>query len=296
MSDQRAKRPLTFAEVRGRFLHSAETRLRPGWGDEAVRFAQELWRLATGCERSSLLAGNCPEAEPEQVEAFEQLVERAAKGESLAYLEGSAGFFGLEFTVSPAVLVPRADSECLVEWALELISAEDRAVVLDLGTGSGCLLLSILHHRSLATGVGVDICAQALKLAETNCQQLGLEARCRLLHSDWYLDLGDTRFDLIISNPPYVQPNEETGFGVVEHEPHLALFTELGDPLEPYRRILSGAADHLFPGGGVLLEVGAGRAGQVADLGAASGFEMEPARRDLGGIERVLYACLPASS
>jgi release factor glutamine methyltransferase len=258
--------------------------------------AQELWRLATGCERSSLLAGNCPEAEPEQVELFEHLVERAAKGESLAYLEGSAGFFGLEFTVGPAVLVPRADSECLVEWALELISSEDQAKVLDLGTGSGCLLLSILHQRSQAIGVGVDICAEALKLAETNCRQLGLEARCQLLQSDWYLELGDACFDLIISNPPYVEPNEETGFGVIQNEPHLALFTELGDPMEPYRRILGKAADHLSPGGGVLLEIGAGRAGQVAELCVACGFEAKPVRKDLGGIERVLYACLPASS
>ena len=291
-----AKRLWTYQEVRRRFLDSAVSELRFGGEEEAHRLAQELWCLAGSCTRTQLLTGNSFEATSEQLKCFNDYVARAVKGESLAYIEGCVGFYGLEFLVTPAVLVPRCDSECLVEWALELLTDKTNPRILDMGTGSGCLLLSILHNHPSAVGVGVDLSNQALVVAQQNSVDLNVSERVEFIQSDWFEELPTTpQYDLILSNTPYIEPSEQTGFGVRDYEPSLALFSPAGDPFECYKKIIAGAASHLNDAGELLFEVGINRAPELSDLLQRNGFQNLRVRKDLGGVERAVYACLPAS-
>ncbi|RMH04004.1 MAG: peptide chain release factor N(5)-glutamine methyltransferase [Planctomycetota bacterium] len=249
--------------------------------------AEELWRIAGGGDRADHRRRSEP-ARPEVLARFQGLVARAAAGEPLAYLEGRCGFYDLEFEVGPEVLVPRPDSECLIDWALERAAPEQPLRLADLGTGSGCLLLTLLHHLPAGRGIGVDRSREALAVARRNRERLGLTARARLLLGDWLEAFADRSLDAIVANPPYVVPGEELGFGVAEHEPPLALFTPPGRPLACYERILAQAPRVLRPGGWLLLEVGAGRAPAVAAAGRAAGLRLVGTRRDLGGVERAV--------
>lgn len=279
------REPSTLA----RLLDAAACRLQQAAADaSARRLAERLWCLASGVSREQLLLGTAPAPDSAQSARFRDLVERAARGEPIAYLEGSAGFFDLEFEVGPGALVPRDDSECLVELALERIPPDSAAELVDLGTGSGCLLLTLLHHRRLARGTGIDRSAAALEVARRNRDRLGLQGRCRLLRADWLGGVAARSADWIVANPPYVEPSEPTGFGVAEFEPGAALFTPPGDPLFAYREILARARGVLRNSGRLLFEVGAGRAAEVAQAASAAGFALDELRRDLGGVERAL--------
>ena len=258
----------------------------------AQRLAARLWCLASGASREDRIRGSVA-ASPEAFARFDALVGRAAAGEPLAYLEGSAGFYDLELEVGPGVLVPRADSECLVDLFLERTAAGEELTLLDLGTGSACLLLTMLRHRPRSRGYGVDRSAAALGVARRNRDRLGLRGRAELLRGSWLDGVADAAADWIVANPPYVEPSEATGYGVAEHEPAAALFTPAGEPLRPYREILARAPAVLRPGGWLLFEVGAGRAASVAGLAAESGLETTEVRRDLGGVERAVLLRRP---
>jgi len=215
-------------------------------------------------------------------QAFTAMLARRARREPMAYIIGSAGFWGLEFQVSPATLIPRADTEALVEAALELAPQARR--VLDLGTGTGCLLLAVLSELPAASGIGVDLNPEAAALASRNAQALGLPAL--FLTGDW-ADALDASFDLILSNPPYIEAAAIPALmpEVAGHEPPAALDGG-ADGLDAYRRITAALPRLLAPGGLAVLELGQGQAPAVAQLARDAGLTWLEARPDLNAIPR----------
>ena len=214
--------------------------------------------------------------------AFTAMLARRARREPMAYIIGSAGFWGLEFQVSPATLIPRADTEALVEAALELAPQARR--VLDLGTGTGCLLLAVLSELPAASGIGVDLNPEAAALASRNAQALGLPAL--FLAGDW-ADALNASFDLILSNPPYIEAAAIPALmpEVAGHEPPAALDGGV-DGLDAYRRITAALPRLLAPGGLAVLELGQGQAPAVAQLARNAGLTWLEARPDLNAIPR----------
>lgn len=217
---------------------------------------------------------------------YQALFERRLSGEPIAYLLGVREFFGLDFKVTPATLIPRPDTELLVELALQRIPQGDRCRVLDMGTGSGAIALCIAHERPNAEVVAVDASVFALIVAGENAQRLNI-ANVRLLHSDWFAQLAGERFDLIVSNPPYIEADDaHLSLGDVRFEPLSALASGL-DGLDDIRRISNEAKEHLTPGGWLMFEHGYNQALSVRQLLQQAGFFDVESLRDLSGIERV---------
>lgn len=212
------------------------------------------------------------------------LMQRRADGEPLAYLTGEKEFHGLTLQVTPAVLIPRPDTETLVDWALALLQGSGIPAprVLDLGTGSGAIALALKHRHPSASVTAVDASADALAVAKANAERLGLDVHVRL--GDWWSGFGDQRFDLVVSNPPYIALDDEH-LPALRHEPELAL-TSGRDGLDAMRTIVSGAAHHLKVQGWLLLEHGHDQAAQVRQLLAAQGFGVVQTHADLAGIGR----------
>lgn len=279
--------PQAGARRRAELVREAALRLAEAGLDDPRERAELLWCRAARETRSEMLLGAEQNAPSAAAARFQEWLQRHAAGEPLAYLEGSCGFYGAEFAVDARVLVPRADSEAVVECALELLPERARGVVADLGTGSGCLLISILRARRECAGLGVDRSAGALQVARQNARELGCAERTAFVQADW-LEAVRGPLALIVANPPYVEPGEALGPGVAEFEPHDALFTPPGDPLAAYRRILAQARAALAPGGTLVFEVGFERADAVAALASRCGWQEVARRRDLGGIERAL--------
>jgi release factor glutamine methyltransferase len=216
---------------------------------------------------------------------FLALIARRAAGEPVAYILGRKGFWTLELGVSPAVLVPRPETELLVERALAL-GPHGPARVADLGTGSGAIALALASARQRWQVVATDICAAALAVARANAAALGLE-RVEMVQGDWLACLRGRRFDLLLSNPPYVAEGDPAlGQPELMREPRLALVAA-DDGLAALRRIAAAAPEHLEAGGWVLLEHGAGQAAAVAGALVARGFAQVRSHRDLAGRERM---------
>ena len=227
-------------------------------------------------------------------DAFDAHIARRAGREPLALILGRQEFWSLSFAVSPATLIPRPDSEAVVEAALA--AHPDPAAplrVLDLGTGTGCLLLAVLHERPAAWGAGVDLSPDAARLAARNAGALGLAARSAFVCADWDAPLRG-RFDLVLSNPPYVETAAIAGLmpEVAGHEPARALDGG-ADGLAAYRRIVARLPALLAPGGVAVLELGEGQSGSVGALAAAAGLPRQETRRDLAGIARALSLYAP---
>lgn len=223
-------------------------------------------------------------------EAIRAVVVRRRKHEPVAYITGKKEFWGRSFTVSPAVLVPRPDSETVIERALELVQGEAR--VLDLCTGSGILGLTIAAEREGVQADLTDLSPEALAIARQNAEALGLAERVRLFEGDLFAPLRDEAYALITANPPYIPEGELTGLApdVREHEPRMALVAG-DDGFSVHRRIIAGAPRFLAPGGTLLIEVGAGQAPELERLIRERGWADHTARhRDLGGTERVVEA------
>jgi release factor glutamine methyltransferase len=220
----------------------------------------------------------------EEATRFAALVERRLRGEPIAYIVGEREFFGLRFAVSDAVLIPRPDTELLVELALERLPP--RGSVLDMGTGSGAIAVAIAHTRADAAVTALDVSPAALAVAQGNASANG--ASVTFLASDWFAALDATaRFDLIVSNPPYIASGDRhLAEGDLRFEPPGAL-TDHADGLQALRRISHGANAHLAPGGWLLMEHGYDQADAVRELLAAAGFEQVASWHDLAGIERV---------
>ena len=233
----------------------------------------------------------------EQYKQYLALFERRLSGEPIAYLLGKREFYGLAFKVSPATLIPRPETELLVELALQRIPPPppqpspaggrgSKFRVLDLGTGSGAVALSIAHARPNAEVVAADASAAALEVAQFNIQRLGL-GNVRLLHSDWFSALHGERFDMIVSNPPYIAAGDaHLTQGDVRFEPRTALASG-ADGLDDIRRITAQAKGHLNINGWLLFEHGYDQAAQVRALLLQAGFTGVFSERDLAGIERV---------
>ena len=214
--------------------------------------------------------------------ALASLVARRVHGEPIAYIVGKREFFGLDFAITDAVLIPRPDTELLVELALEHLPAQGRA--LDMGTGSGAIAVSIAHTRRDAVVTALDVSAAALDVARANAAANG--AQVRFLQSDWYGALDGEVFDLIASNPPYIASSDShLAKGDLRFEPLDAL-TDRADGLSALRIIIAGAPGHLVPRGWLLMEHGYDQAAQVRQLLLDHGFSDVQSWRDLPGIER----------
>ena len=228
-----------------------------------------------------------PEHEPgaEQLAAFAALLERRRAGEPVAYILGHQGFWSLDLEVAPHTLIPRPDTELLVETALQLAPATSQRL-LDLGTGSGAIALALASERAGWQVIGVDRIAEAVALAERNRQRLKL-GNAEFRQSSWFDGLAGERFDLILSNPPYIAADDRhLGEGDVRFEPLSALVAGV-DGLDDIRQIIAQAPRHLQAGGWLLLEHGYDQAEAVRELLAAAGFTAVDSRRDLGGHQRI---------
>ena len=249
--------------------------------------AELLLAAALGKPRSYLRTW--PEREPEagQLNAFAAMLERRRAGEPVAYILGHQGFWSLDLEVAPHTLIPRPDTELLVETALQLAPATPRRV-LDLGTGSGAIALALASERGGWQVVGVDRIAEAVELAERNRLRLQLD-NVQFCQSSWFGSLANERFDLIVSNPPYIAADDHhLGEGDVRFEPASALVAG-ADGLDDIRQIVRQAPQHLETGGWLLLEHGYDQAEAVRDLLAAAGFAALESRRDLGGHQRISF-------
>ena len=214
---------------------------------------------------------------------LDALVQRRIAGEPIAYIVGEREFFGLPFRVGPGVLIPRPDTELIVELSLERLPPRGR--LLDMGTGSGAIAVACAHARRDASVTALDLSEEALAIARANAAANG--AQVRFLRSDWFAAIGEERFELIASNPPYIAAGDaHLSQGDLRFEPIGAL-TDHADGLAALRHIVDGAPDHLMPGGWLLLEHGYDQAEAVRALLAARGFLEVQSWRDLAGIERV---------
>lgn len=252
--------------------------------DTARLDAELLMAHALGMSRSEMLLHAMRDPAPAR---FTGLVERRCAHEPVAYITGEAEFYGLTLAVSPATLIPRSDSETLVEAALELAGPAGRA--LDLGTGSGALLLALLAHREGWQGVGIDASQAALEVASANAAALGMAARSQWARRDWLNprwadDLGC--FKLILANPPYVEDDADLDAEVRDYEPRTALFAGPSG-LDDYRALIPQLGKLLEPGGVAIIEIGATQADAVGGLAQAAGFS-SALRHDLGGRPRAL--------
>lgn len=271
----------------GAALIAARAALREvpgGAGDAAILLAHAL---GLPRERLLLATGELMGAGPQA--ALEALLARRAAREPVWRILGARVFYGRRFAIAPCVLDPRPETETLVEAAL----AGPFGRVLDLGTGSGCILLTLLAERPGARGLGTDISAPALTVAQQNARALGLEAQAAFWQSDWFAGV-EGRFDLIVSNPPYIAAAEMAALApeVRDWDPAIAL-TPGGDGLGAYRAIADGVARHLAPGGRCLLEIGPTQGAQVAALLAGAGLAHATILPDLDGRDRVVLATCP---
>lgn len=276
-------------------LDRAVARLRAAGIEPARREAEWLLEHVTG--RSRLVLITSPEAalSPTDVKEFESLLDRRLAREPLQYLIGEAGFFGHVFRVSPAVLIPRPETEMLVEW---IIARDDlRSGVLDLGTGSGCIPISVRLARGDVACTGVDLSVAALAVARDNAGRLGADVA--FVEADMLGDMlasaVDGPFSVVVSNPPYIGEEEaaELQPEVRAHEPHMALFAH-GDALAFYRHLAHAAVDLLVYGGWICLEVHADRGPDVVQLFDQSGWLDVQVQPDLAGRDRMVVARRPA--
>lgn len=272
-------------------IRSAEARLAAAGIDTARLDAEILLAHVLVCPRMALYSKLTDTVSAADAAAFADLIGRRQAFEPVAYLTGEQEFWSLPFNVSPDTLIPRPDTETLVETVLTQVAGQPVRSVLDLGTGSGCICLSLLHELSDAQGYAVDISAGALAVAKRNAVTLGLQDRIAFFEGSWFEPLDrDQRFDVIVSNPPYIPSADMAGLmpDVRLYEPNGAL--EGGeDGLGPYKLIAEQAPAFLAPGGILAVEVGIHQADDVKALFDAAGLVETGKVKDLGGIERVVY-------
>ncbi len=244
--------------------------------------AEMLMAKAMGVTRDTLLLSLLDGETPE---AFGSLVARRRAGEPVAYITGRRAFWTIELEVGPGALIPRPDSETLIEAAAAHFDAAGPARILDLGAGPGTLLLAALDQWPNASGIGVDRSEQALAYARANAQRLGLSGRASFRAGDWAEGIAQ-RFDLILCNPPYVEVAAALPCDVAEWEPHEALFAG-ADGLDDYRRLAPALGGLIAPGGIASVEIGSAQAAAVMALFIAAGLKAQ-VRHDLGGRARCL--------
>lgn len=263
-------------------------RLEAAGVERPVFDARLLVEAGAGVSRQDIITDPRRTVSVAQIEAVSALAERRAAREPVAHILGRKAFWTLDLHVTRDVLIPRPETEFVVEAALAALPVEQPARVLDLGTGSGAILLAILSERPSAAGVGVDRSEAALAVARANAERLGLEKRTEFLLGDWWAEV-EGSFDVIVSNPPYIVSADIAGLEpeVRAYEPLMAL--DGGeDGLSAYRAILPNVSRYLRPNGVFALEVGAGQAEAVMELAASAGLSTGAPIQDLAGIARVI--------
>lgn len=265
-------------------LRRAIPELQEAGIEDAARDARVLLAHALGIGHDRLTLKLQDEMTPPQEAMYDAALAARRARQPVAQITGRRLFWGLSFRVTRDVLDPRPETETLVAEAL----TRPFLKMLDLGTGSGCILLSCLKGMPMARGLGTDISDAALQVAMGNTRDLGLEARARFRKSDWFAGVTGA-YDLIVSNPPYIAAKEMPALApeVRDWEPHLAL-TPGGDGLDAYRAITRGAGARLMPGGRLLVEIGPTQGAAVADLFAVAGLQAVRVLPDLDGRDRVV--------
>lgn len=268
-------------------------RLEAAGVETPVLDARILLESGAGVSRLDIVTDPRRAVSAQQVEAVRQLAQRRERREPIAYILGRKAFWSLELAVGSGVLVPRPETEFVVEAALGSVPKEAPARVIDLGVGSGAILLAILSERPNATGVGVDVSGDALAIAAANARALGLHDRIRFHEGHWWRGV-EGRFDVVVSNPPYIPSGEVPTLSpeVARHEPLLAL--DGGpDGLAAYREIIAELPSRLGPNGVFALEVGRGQDVAVAALARTAGLCVDEPVTDLVGVKRVVKGRLP---
>ena len=270
-------------------LRAAIPELRAAGVEDAPRDARLLLAHALGIAADRLPLFLHDIMPDQSASLFRAAVSARLGRQPVAQIIGKRLFWGRSFTVTRDTLDPRPETECLVAEALRRPFVK----LLDLGTGTGCILLSCLAEMPMARGVGTDISGAAIDVAQANAAQLGLASRARFVVSDWFAQIFG-RFDLITANPPYISADEMQRLSpeVRNWEPHLAL-SPGGDGLEAYRTIAAGAAARLLAGGRLLLEIGPTQAAAVCNLLSTQGFEAIRVIQDFDGRDRVVAAKMP---
>lgn len=265
------------------------TRFRQQGIDSAELDARLLTGGAFGLDLTGLIAATTRIVTPDEAAHLENFLQRRLAGEPVARILGVKEFWGLTLNLSAATLVPRPDTETVVELALEVCRRQERRRIADIGTGSGAILLALLSELPDATGVGTDISLEALRMARDNAARLGLTQRAAFVACNYTAALSGP-FDLIVSNPPYIRSADIAGLDreVREYDPPRAL--DGGpDGLAAYRAIAPDAARLLAPGGTLIVEAGYGQSGPIAELMSASGLTPDvPPKADLAGIPRAV--------
>jgi release factor glutamine methyltransferase len=283
----------------GQAWRSAQTQLLAAAALEGVLDASEakfeaqlLLQTTVGVNRAWLVAHENDALPTAVATAYQRLLQRRLNGEPIAYILGCREFYGLNLMVSPDTLIPRADTETLVDAALAKIAVNHPASILDLGTGSGAIALAIAQQRPLSDIIALDASVAALDIAQQNAQALAI-SNVSFVASDWFDQLAAQRFDLIVSNPPYIaQHDAHLGLGDLRFEPLSALASGI-DGLDAIRHIIEHSLIYLKPQAWLLLEHGYDQAAQVAELMAETGLVNISTLKDLGGNDRVTIAKNP---
>jgi len=261
-------------------------------GDDARHEAEQLLIHVLGVERAWLFAHATDTVDEDSRQRFELLLTRRAEGHPLAYLLGRRGFWTLDLQVNTATLIPRPETELLVEQALARLPADDMVRVADMGTGSGAIALSIASERPLATVMATDLLGPALAVAVKNAQAHGLD-NVWFRRGHWYAALGADRFDMIVSNPPYIAAGDpHLAQGDLRFEPPPALASG-ADGLDAIREIIAGAHEHLVAGGWLLLEHGWDQGEAIRALLVQAGFDEAQTVQDLEQRDRVTLGRWP---
>jgi release factor glutamine methyltransferase len=282
--------PLTESPLLREVLRHAEALLREAGVDTPELDARLLMGAALGMTREHMLIHATAKLNQAQVTRVLDFIARRVEREPVSRILGRREFWSLDFHLSPATLDPRPDSETVIDEALAGIPDKQAALsVLDLGTGTGCLLLALLSELPNASGVGVDKSEEAVVTATDNARRLGLGQRARFTIGDWGAGLTE-RFDLVISNPPYIPDREIETLApeVVRFDPVAALAGG-SDGLDAYRAITAQLPNLLKSNGKIIFEVGAGQSGDVAALLGSAGFSSIGTRRDLAAVERAVF-------
>ncbi len=288
MSKQQAfTNSVTIADV----IAKAASVLRAAGVPEARREAGTLLAHVIARDRTFLITHADELVGPAELTWFHRLIARRAAGEPVQYIIGHQAFYGFDFEVTPDVLIPRPETELLVETSLRLLGENEPPLICDVGTGTGCISVALLHERADARAVALDISPAALRVAARNAARHGVSKRLTLLESDCFaaLDVGVERFTIIVSNPPYVAESDLTELHreVRDHEPRVAL-TPGGDGLGVIRRLLVDAPQFLAPGNHFVFEIGFNQHAAVAEMIDPRVWTLLDMHKDLQGIPRIV--------
>jgi release factor glutamine methyltransferase len=277
------------------WVRKGEALLRTGpHANRARADAEFLLRYLLRYERAALLVRWTERLHENEAARYAELVARRQRGEPIQYITGRTEFYGLPFQVTPAVLIPRPETEHLVEKVIALCRGMERPRIVDVGTGSGAIAVALAHQLWQAQVTAMDISADALAVARENAQRNGVAERIRFAKGDLLGPVKGERFEVVASNPPYVSSGDRASMDVEvrEFEPETALFAG-PDGLAVYRRLIPQAAGVLVPGGHIVLEIGYDQREAIRELLGASGFEDVEFVADLQGIARVAVARRP---